>query len=390
MPLSFIGSMMFGGAFLNSYLSDKAAVSAYKSSLANSIILKHAYSCEQVEYIRKEIWELFEKFVGKLKHDTLIPDMIAITSHLHYKDVFPQTDHRYYRYNEKDLDGHTEPYSYYNWWEKMYDNVTVQIYPEISSEYEAYDICGQIAIDSLAALAEENIYPIDSYIGSRHNRTYYYCENEKATKAWIEKIKLNTDYHPPLDNMNAIESAYHNYHFNHPIKTWDYLVKSTNPLHQQQINYVRQNILQARLLTVKQWQDRLVYEYKGQVPDTLIKIDYFLRWCARQKIEIYPQEQRAFFNCHIPDENTINYGDERCIKHNALTRDEQLKVLMEDILYLGKLHEMRTGESVIGDYYGMGEEWITYDLSIPLSTEKDKHQSASSNKKSFWQKLFGD
>ena len=84
MPLSFIGSMMFGGAFLNSYLSDKAAVSAYKSSLANSIILKHAYSCEQVEYIRKEIWELFEKFVGKLKHDTLIPDMIAITSLFRY------------------------------------------------------------------------------------------------------------------------------------------------------------------------------------------------------------------------------------------------------------------------------------------------------------------
>lgn len=350
MPLSIISAMMFGGAFVGSYLSDKAGRAAYQEAISKSMILKADYLCKQIDYIRPQTWALWKEFSQNITNDTLIPDMILVGNAFNTGYLSPSTDNRFYRLYEADYNGYRENDSYYNWWEEYFYKTKVQIYPDISSEAKAEKMCKDICIKSITKLQNDNVYVLSTnaeYMGWGGSDMY---KNRKEERLAVKQLKEDLNYNPPPMGRNKIETEYFDYHYSHPIKTKAYLEQCILPRHKKQSKEIRRKILLPKLLTYKQWEDRLIFEYKGQVPGEFMMIDYFLRWCYRNKIDITDQERRAFFNGLVPNDTCINYGDIFVTEYNTKDKNDKLKMLFADGEYGNALAMARTGKELGTDY----------------------------------------
>lgn len=379
MPLSVIGSMLFGGAFLGSYLNDKAYKETVKENLSRHTLTKREYCEHPVEYIRGEIYEMYENFKESLTDDTIIPDMFICYNELYKDSGYPESGNRFFRteYNYEYIDTN----SYYNWWEDNYNKVKVRIYPEISTKKQAEKASKEYHIDSLKKLAKKDIYPIDDW-NKIFKKKWEDTDYPEQLKEWskifpsqkdreakefllrrqwatedcfeVQEIKTKTEYNPPADDtdISPLESEYFDYHFSHPVKTSLYINNDKNPLHRKQIRQIKSGIQYAKTAPLKVWKDRLVFESQGLLPTEYVVADYFLRWCQRKKIEIYEQEMKAFFNVLTAKDNPINYAIEYLEEYNKLSIEEQYQSFCDNNYYLDTL----------GEKYGFSKEFdATYD-----------------------------
>lgn len=378
MPLSVITSMMFGGALLGSHLKTSAYREQVEKDLAKGIIvlpdpIEHPYEC-----IRPEIYALYTGFKKALKDDVYVSDMIIYTSE-YYKDALNvQSGSRIFRTSHTDLSGRkVDSHSYYNYWERNYNKVQVRIFPE-DNDLQKKRI--RFEQESVVKLAEEHgIYileDLNAYYGGENKSVWGGGRKIKKESDYIRDLKKKLKYNPPPDDTgNSLESEYFNYHFNHPIKTREYLEKDKNPLHKSQIDFIKKKLIVTKQLNLKAWKDRFFYETQGMLSTDYVVVDYFLRWALRQKIEVNDQEKKAFFNTITRADNPINYGAQYVEVYNKLTPEEQFE-------------EMRINNSayVCGllNRYGQSDEFLATMHHFEAGTKRPQNANLNMKVPTLW------